>query len=82
MGVLERVSPGPGNKHMNMVSLAQMTITARTASKLCARSRSEYDEIFVPRCDISGKFWNLPTWTECQLELCLDLQRTKDMSWN
>ena len=35
-----------------------------------------------PRLEILGNLWNLPTWLECQLELILDLQPTKDMSWN
>ena len=63
----------------NMVSPAKMTNTASTASKFCARSRSEYSDIFF--LDLES-WWipgNIEPWPECQPEGSR-LQSAK--SWN
>jgi len=55
----------------NMVSPAKMTITASTASKFCARSRSECSYIFFLDLEswwIPGNIEPWTSWSECQPE--------------
>ena len=47
MGALECVSIAPGKKSANIASPANLTITARTASKFCAHIRAASPETFV-----------------------------------
>ena len=47
MGALECVSIAPGKKIGNIASPANLTITARTASKFCAHIRAASPETFV-----------------------------------
>ena len=42
----------------NVMSPAQMSMPSRTASKFCARARTECPEICVPRIDIFAYLWN------------------------
>ena len=52
----------------NMMSPAQMTITARTASEICARTRSECPEIFVFDLISWENSGIIEPWSECQPE--------------
>ena len=70
-GVIECVPVPPGNI-FKYDPPAKMTLTARTASKVCARSPSEYSEIFC----LDPISWGIPEivepWPECRPERRLD----------
>ena len=68
VSVLECVSTPPGDFFANMVSPAKMTITASTASKFCARSRSECSDIFFLDLESMWIPGNIEPWSECQPE--------------
>ena len=70
VSVLEFVSIPPDDLFANTVSLAKMTITASTASKLCGRSRSEC-------CDACFPTWNLVQCLSIYTLVWMSTQRIK-----
>ena len=65
MGILECVSAPPG-KFCKYDPSAQMTMPARSASKFCARTRSECPEIFYLDLIHRGIPGMKEPWPECQ----------------
>ena len=51
----------------NMMSLAKMAITARTASKFCAKTRSECSETFLISPISRWIYGAIEPWPECHL---------------